>query len=78
MGRVLFSLLQSRDPVVAVITKMNGVERDRIEGLDLRKVPGAYIQLPTVAGSYALSVEARTAAGCSALADRPMTVVVGK
>jgi hypothetical protein len=76
LGRVLFSLSQSTRPVTTVITRLNDIERDRVEGSDLRKVAGAYIQLPTVKGTYQISVEARDALGCSDGVNRPMTVLV--
>jgi hypothetical protein len=76
VARVLFSLTASQKPVTTVITRLNGVEQDRLTGEDLRKVAGAYFQLPLGRASYALTVEARDATGCSDGAARPMTVVV--
>jgi hypothetical protein len=73
---VLFSLTQSREPVTMVITRLNGVAVDRVAGDDLRNIGAAYVQLPIVAGSYQVSVEARTAGGCAVGIDRPMTMVV--
>jgi hypothetical protein len=71
VGRVSFSLTQSRE-----ITRLNGVAVDRVAGDDLRNIGAAYVQLPIVAGSYQVSVEARTAGGCAVGIDRPMTMVV--
>lgn len=75
-GRVLYSMLNSRNPVVTVIVRFNGVERDRLTGADLRKVGGSYFSVGLARGEFALSVEAQDANGCSAGADRPMTVRV--
>lgn len=59
-----------------VIVKFNNVEQDRLTGSDLRKVAGSYFNVGATRGSYALSVEARDAEGCTDGATRPMTVVV--
>ena len=71
-----YSLLSSRSPVVELVVKFNGVERDRLTGSDLRKVAGSYFSVGSVRGSYALTVEARDADGCSDGATRAMTVTV--
>lgn len=76
MGRVLFSLTESREPVIEVITRLNGVIADRLTGDDLRKVGATYVQLPVLRGNYTVSVEARAANGCSDGESRPMTVTV--
>ncbi len=76
-GRVTYALTQSRDPVVMVIVRLNGTEvLPRVTGIDLRQVAGSYFTLPSVPGSYGLSVSALTASGCEDGASRPMTVVV--
>lgn len=75
-GRVTYTLLASRDPVTTLIVRFNNVERDRLTGSDLRKVAGSYFNVGAVRGSYLLTVEAQTAAGCSDGATRPMTVNV--
>lgn len=59
-----------------VIVKFNNVETDRLTGSDLRKVSGSYFNVGPTRGSFALSVEARDAQGCSDGATRPMTVNV--
>ena len=75
-GRVTYSLLNSKNPVTTLIVNLGGVETDRVTGSDLRKIAGSYFRVPSVRGSYMLSVEARDAGGCSDGANRPMTVVV--
>ena len=71
-----YSLLQSKTPVTILVVKLDGVEQDRVTGSDLKKIAGSYFTAPKVRGSYMLTVEAITAAGCSDGATRPMTVVV--
>ena len=75
-GWVTYSLLQSRDPVTTLLVRFDGLEQDRLTANDLRRVGASYVSTPIRLGSYALSVEARTAAGCAATIDRPMTVVI--
>lgn len=75
-GRVTYSLLSSTSPVTTLIVRFNGQERDRLTGSDLRKVAGSYFSAGLSRGSFALSVEALDAEGCSDGATRPMTVVV--
>jgi hypothetical protein len=75
-GRVTYSLLSSKNAVTALIIKFNGVEQDRLTGSDLRRTAASYFAAGMVPGAYQLSVEAQDANGCSAGADRPMTVNV--
>lgn len=76
LGRVLYSLQRSQQPVQRLIVRLSGVEVDNLTGSDLRKVAGSYFMLPIGPGSYSLTVEAQTVEGCSDGATRPMTVVV--
>lgn len=71
-----YSLLASTAPVVRLVVKLSGVVMDDLIGSDLRHVAGSYFVLPSLRGSYALTVSAFTAAGCEDGATRPMTVVV--
>lgn len=75
-GRVSFALLNSRNPVTELIVRFNGVEMDRLTGSNLRNVAGSYFAVGGTRGSFALTVEARDAAGCADGATRPMTVNV--
>lgn len=75
-ARVLYSLTNSRDPIVSVIIRLNGIEQGRLEGVDLRRAAGSYFTLPAFRGSYQLSVSALTVAGCEDGASRPMTITV--
>lgn len=75
-GRVTYNLQLSTTIVTTIVVKFNGVERDRLTGSDLRNVAGSYFRVPTIRGSYPLVIEAHTAAGCIAVASRPMTVNV--
>jgi hypothetical protein len=68
--------LNSRNPVTEVIVKFNGVEKDRLTAVDLRKVAGHYFDVGSERGRFTLTVEARDAGGCSAGSNRPMTVTV--
>lgn len=71
-----YSLLQSQTKVVTVVVELGGVEQDRIEGKDLRKVAASYFQAPQLRGSYQLTVTALDVNDCASTADRPMTVTV--
>lgn len=62
--------------MTTLIVRLDSVQQDRLTGSDLRKVAGSYFQLPLRRGSYALTVEAQDATGCSDGSNRPMTVVV--
>ncbi len=75
-GRVTYNLQLSAAPVTTLVVKFNGAETDRVTGSDLRKIAGSYFKVPSTRGSYALSVEGQTAAGCTGGATRPMSVNV--
>lgn len=69
-------MLASRVAVTTVIVTLNGVEQERLTGLDLRTVAGSYFSVPPQMGIYQLEVEAVDANGCSDVSDRSMTVTV--
>lgn len=71
-----YSMLRGRNPVTLVVVNFGGIETDRLTGSDLRKVAGNYFSVGNVRGSFALTVTATDATGCTATADRPMTVNV--
>jgi hypothetical protein len=75
-GRVQYTLMNSRNPVVQVDVMFNNELQDRLSGSDLRKVAGSYFFGGNVAGRFDLTVVARDAFGCSDGATRPMTVTV--
>lgn len=75
-GRVLASLTQSQRPVVRIGVSLNGTEQGVLTGDDLRLTAGMYFTVPSIAGSYQVTVSARDAVGCEDGASRPMTLIV--